>query len=55
MAAVESDRVKVYTWPSGEDPFTRADMNNSHLSIEERVATFLSGNLSARPAANEES
>jgi microcystin-dependent protein len=52
MPAEQTDRVEVFTWPSGEDPFTRSQMNTSHLNIEARVATFLSGNFSARPAAD---
>lgn len=49
--AEQTERLEVYIWPSGEDAFTRAQMNESHTNIEDRAATFLSGTFAARPAA----
>ena len=50
MAVQVSSRLGVYTWSSGNDPFTREQMDESHSSMEDRVATFLSGNIGERPA-----
>jgi microcystin-dependent protein len=41
MAAAPTDRIKVYRWSSDNDDFTRAQMDESHEKIEERVAIFL--------------
>lgn len=52
MAVQVSSRVEVVTWSSGEDPFTRDQMNDSHSKIEQRVATFLKGTFASRPSAS---
>jgi microcystin-dependent protein len=51
MAAEQTNRTRVYVWPSGSDPFTRDQMNTSHEALEDRVATFLSGPIADRPAS----
>lgn len=52
MTASLSTRLQIYTWTSGDDPFTRDQMATSHNALETRGAVFLpSGTLAARPAA----
>ena len=53
MTAELNPRTQVYRWPSGTDPFTRDQMNESHDALEDRVATFLSGPIAERPTASD--
>jgi microcystin-dependent protein len=41
MAAEQTDRLKVYTWSSDADDFTRQQMTASHQELEDRAAIFL--------------
>lgn len=51
MAVTETPRVGVTQWSAGTDPFSRAQMEAAFDHIEERVAVFIQGNISARPVA----
>jgi microcystin-dependent protein len=53
MAAVETPRFGIYTWPFGTDPFTRDQMNQSHQRLESLAAKFLSGPIGDRPEAGD--
>jgi microcystin-dependent protein len=53
MAAVETPRFGIYTWPFGSDPFTRDQMNQSHQRIESLAAKFLSGPYESIPPAGD--
>lgn len=50
MAAEPTDRLGIYRWTSGSDPFTREQMDVSHEELEDRVAGF--SQAGARPAAS---
>ena len=50
MAAAPTDRLGIYRWTSGSDPFTREQMDVSHEELEDRVAGF--SQAGARPAAS---
>ena len=53
MAATETPRFGIYTWPFGTDPFTRDQMNQSHQRIESLAAKFLSGPIENIPPAGD--
>ena len=40
MAASQTDRLEIFTWNSGTDTFTRAQMNTSHTQLETVAAGF---------------
>jgi len=40
MAASQTDRLEIFTWNSGTDTFTRAQMNTSHTQLETVGAGF---------------
>lgn len=50
MAAERTTRLRIYTWQSDSDEFTRDQMTKSHEAIEDRVGQFFSG--STPPAIN---
>jgi microcystin-dependent protein len=50
MTVEQTDRLGVYRWSEGSDPFTRDQMDTSHENLEERAAVFLSGGIGDRPS-----
>lgn len=51
MAVTDSPRLGLVRWSSGSDPFTRAQMEQSHANLDELVAIDMQGLLADRPAA----
>jgi len=49
MTVSTTSRLGVTTWDAGSDPFTRAQMNDSHINLEDTAAGF--NQDSSRPAA----
>lgn len=54
MAASQTTRFGVFTWPLDSDEFTRTQMHTSHLNIEARGGGFYYGSSNPTPAAQYE-
>lgn len=50
MAVTTTTRFGLTRWSAGTDPFSRAQMDDSHAQIEARGAIYGQGTLAARPA-----
>lgn len=51
MAVTTTARTGVTRWSAGADPFTRAQMDASHASLESVVAGRIASTAGTRPAA----